>query len=928
MSLNPSSFQPTPYEPSAPAHFTPTQGTFNQLSPFRYWCQKVLPLVYDDSLSYYEVLCKVVDYLNKTMEDVDTLHTDVDNLHTSYEQLEADYNAKYAGMTEWINQSYNDLVNFVNTYFANLDVQEEINNKLDAMAQDGTLTALISAYVDPIYQAYETRINNEVSTFENNVTSEITNFKTTVNASLGDQDREIAVLVERMDTFASLPDGSTAGDAELEDIRVGYDGTVYNSAGNAVRGQITKTLKTFGTINNANYATTLPSESMNNLPVNSICYIASDHVFTEVPNGKHRYIMWTYVGTTGMTLARFQEAYDYDSALYFYRSSTDGSTWTDWTSPERKALTTYGSINASNYATKLPSGSVNDLPVNSISYISDNYAFTDLPYASRNYLIWCYAGTDNLAMAKYQRAYDIQGSRHFYRYSANGTTWTAWKNMPEAVTTYGEINNSNYSTMLPTEDINDIPMNSVSYVSSNHTFAHVPNGAHRYIIWTYSSFVALNMGKYQKAYDIDSDLHFYRNSANGSTWTAWVCEERKSLSTLGTINNSTYLIILPSGDLNDIPPNSISYIANDHAFTHSPNGQHRYIIWTYVGTTAMILARYQKAYDYDSKRHYFRQSADGSTWTDWVCEETNTLQLYGEITNSNYTSKLPSEDLDDLPINTISYLPNNHTFSNTPNGQHRYIVWCYTGYTNLTLARFQTAYDYDSDKTFYRSSANGTTWTDWKCYGDESFESICRDVFYVRTVVDKPITIDSSTGLYIFGDSITTDTHGGFTWGSLIASKTGCTEYNYGVGGASFESESNSIQMQVNGVSDWSNCDIAIIAAGTNENLAGTPTGSALRAKIEDVITTIKTNAPNAKIVFITPLKRYNYNVYLIPQIAGAICNVALANQCSVISGCDIPIVLTRDANTWIHAFDDSDSLHPNADGKRVYAMSVLNALL
>lgn len=38
--------------------------------PFRFWCQKVLPLVYDDSLSYYELLCKVVDYLNRTREDL------------------------------------------------------------------------------------------------------------------------------------------------------------------------------------------------------------------------------------------------------------------------------------------------------------------------------------------------------------------------------------------------------------------------------------------------------------------------------------------------------------------------------------------------------------------------------------------------------------------------------------------------------------------------------------------------------------------------------------------------------------------------------------------------------------------------------------------------------------------------------------------
>lgn len=39
---------------------------------FRFWCTKVLPLVYDESLSYYEVLCKVVDYINHMIEDMNT----------------------------------------------------------------------------------------------------------------------------------------------------------------------------------------------------------------------------------------------------------------------------------------------------------------------------------------------------------------------------------------------------------------------------------------------------------------------------------------------------------------------------------------------------------------------------------------------------------------------------------------------------------------------------------------------------------------------------------------------------------------------------------------------------------------------------------------------------------------------------------------
>ena len=50
------------------------------LKHFRFWCQSVLPLVYDDSLSYYEVLCKAVKYINDLIDSDKAIIDDMDEL--------------------------------------------------------------------------------------------------------------------------------------------------------------------------------------------------------------------------------------------------------------------------------------------------------------------------------------------------------------------------------------------------------------------------------------------------------------------------------------------------------------------------------------------------------------------------------------------------------------------------------------------------------------------------------------------------------------------------------------------------------------------------------------------------------------------------------------------------------------------------------
>lgn len=91
-----------------------------KLSPFKWYCLENFPFLesYIDAYDEYQLLAKLFEIVNKNNEKVNEMG----------EQVEA-------------------LTEFVNDYFENLDVQEEIDNKLNEMAESGELADIIAQYL-------------------------------------------------------------------------------------------------------------------------------------------------------------------------------------------------------------------------------------------------------------------------------------------------------------------------------------------------------------------------------------------------------------------------------------------------------------------------------------------------------------------------------------------------------------------------------------------------------------------------------------------------------------------------------------------------------------------------------------------------------------------------------------------------------------
>lgn len=175
----------------------------------RYWCHKILPLVYDDSLSYYEVLCKTSAKLNEVIDSTN-------GLLNAWNTYKNDIDKAFGDYTAGLDKKFDDLTDKIDADFLRYKatVNDSIRNEF--AEQERRLTAQddkISAQ-DTQITAISDKVNTFITEYNKTIAEIPSMIVDAVNAWLNDTTHYDNIIADLAGSLQGLKHFDTVADLQ------------------------------------------------------------------------------------------------------------------------------------------------------------------------------------------------------------------------------------------------------------------------------------------------------------------------------------------------------------------------------------------------------------------------------------------------------------------------------------------------------------------------------------------------------------------------------------------------------------------------------------------------------------------------------------------------------------------------------------------
>lgn len=128
------------------------------LKPFKTWCIQILPSIFDESMSYYEILCKVIKILNNSLEDINILKEEIENTNSAFDRFKEEVNSQIENTNSAFDGFKEEVRNQIaegieNTNSAINRFKEEVNNQFEELV-NGTWIQGTIPYLEELLKQY------------------------------------------------------------------------------------------------------------------------------------------------------------------------------------------------------------------------------------------------------------------------------------------------------------------------------------------------------------------------------------------------------------------------------------------------------------------------------------------------------------------------------------------------------------------------------------------------------------------------------------------------------------------------------------------------------------------------------------------------------------------------------------------------------